>query len=81
MERDKNRAFAGFVPTSAPSLSCSTLAFQNHPQRYEKRVSYYSDTAMDRWLERDLNSHLRVFGICTRIFVDLNWIRLATNPR
>ena len=38
--------------------------FQNHPQRYEKLVSYYSDTAIDqrkiRWLERDLNSHLRV---------------------
>ena len=38
--------------------------FQNHPQRYEKQVWYYSDTAINqrkiRWLERDLNSHLRV---------------------
>ena len=40
------------------------ILFQNHPQRYEKLVSYYSDTAIEqrkiRWLERDLNSHLRV---------------------
>jgi hypothetical protein len=36
-----------------------SLPFQNHPQRYEKLVSYYSDTAIGqrkiRWLERDLN--------------------------
>jgi hypothetical protein len=34
------------------------LLFQNHPHRYVKPVSYYSDTAIDqrkiRWLERDL---------------------------
>jgi hypothetical protein len=45
-----------------PTLGKCKLVFQNHPQRYEKLVSYYSDTAIDqrkiRWLERDLNSHL-----------------------
>jgi hypothetical protein len=42
----------------------AVIQFQNHPRRYEKPVSYYSDTAIDQWkicwLERDLNSHLRV---------------------
>ena len=38
--------------------------FNSDVQRYGKLVSYYSDTVIDqrkiRWLERDLNSHLRV---------------------
>ena len=41
--------------------------FQNHPQRHEKPVSYYFDTAIDkrkmRWLERDLT---RIFGYLDR---------------
>ena len=26
----------------------AVIQFQNHPQRYEKPVSYYSDTAIDQ---------------------------------
>ena len=30
------------------NIATIKVSFQNHPQRYEKPVSYYSDTAIDQ---------------------------------
>ena len=54
----------GFHVVRMSTSEIDDSLFQNHPQRYEKTISYYSDTAIDqrkiRWLERDLYSHHRV---------------------
>jgi hypothetical protein len=49
------------------------ILFQNHPQRYEKPVSYYSDTAIDQRKIRSVEKF--------EWDLNLNWIRLAANPR
>ena len=63
-----------------------SILLQNHPQRYEKLICCFILTLLPptkiRWLERDLNSHLRVsrpplYPLSYRVNGD--WWRVLSN--